>query len=103
MRRLKLRLHLMRMAAAAAVIAAGTLAAGAQLTGSNKSATGSDAPTIVGTGARLVVETVVVKDKKGNPITGLTEKDFAITEDGVPQKIAFCPSQSLTEAAKRRC
>ena len=96
----KLKLHLIRMAVAAAVVTAGTLAASAQLAGSNKSATGSDAPTIVGTGARLVVETVVVKDKKGNPITGLTEKDFTVTEDGVPQKIAFCTYQSLTEAAE---
>jgi VWFA-related protein len=96
----KLKFHLMRMAVAAAAVVLGTLVASAQLTGSNKSPTGSDAPTIVGTGARLVVETVVAKDKKGNPITGLTEKDFTVTEDGVPQKIAFCTYQSLTEAAE---
>jgi len=100
MRRPKLRFHLIGIAVAAVVFAAVTPAASAQLTGANKSPTGSEAPTIVGTGARLVVETVVVKDKKGNPITGLTEKDFTITEDGVPQKISFCTYQSLTEAAE---
>lgn len=45
--------------------------------------------------SQLVVETVVVKDKKGNPIDGLTAKDFTITEDGVPQKIRRCEQQTL--------
>ena len=36
---------------------------------------------------QLVVEAVVVKDKQGNPIRGLTAKDFTVTEDGVPQTI----------------
>jgi VWFA-related protein len=46
---------------------------------------------------QLVVETVVAKDKKGNPLQGLTAKDFAITEDGVPQTISFCELQQLPE------
>jgi VWFA-related protein len=37
----------------------------------------------------LVVEVVVVKDKNGNPIRGLTEKDFIVTEDDVPQTIGL--------------
>lgn len=44
---------------------------------------------------RLVVETVVVKDKQGKPIEGLTAKDFTITEDGVAQEIRFCERQEL--------
>jgi VWFA-related protein len=47
--------------------------------------------------ARLVIETVTVKDKKGAPIAGLTDKDFTVTEDGVAQKISFCDYQSLPE------
>ena len=47
---------------------------------------------------QLVVETVVVKDKKGTPIEGLTRKDFTVTEDGVPQAIAFFDHQKLPEA-----
>jgi VWFA-related protein len=47
---------------------------------------------------QLVVETVVVKDKQGNPIHGLTAKDFAVTEDGVPQTISFCEHQDLANA-----
>ena len=50
------------------------------------------------TTSQLVVETVSVKDKDGNPITGLTAKDFAITEDGVPQTIKFFEFQELSDA-----
>ena len=47
---------------------------------------------------QLVVETVIVKDKNGNPVEGLTAKDFTITEDGKPQAISFCEYQTLKEA-----
>jgi VWFA-related protein len=36
-----------------------------------------------------------VKDKKGNPVEGLTTKDFTVTENGVPQTISFCERQEL--------
>ena len=75
------------------------LYAGAQLTGANKPATGLDAPTIQTT-VRLIIETVVVKDKKGDPIRGLTAKDFAVTEDGTPETIKICEEQTLTEASE---
>ncbi|MEO8597058.1 MAG: VWA domain-containing protein [Candidatus Solibacter sp.] len=48
---------------------------------------------------QLVVETVSVKDKNGNPVEGLTAKDFTITEDGVPQTISFCEFQKLEDIA----
>jgi VWFA-related protein len=47
------------------------------------------------TGSLLIVETVTVKDKQGNPIEGLTTKDFTITEDGEPQAISFVEFQRL--------
>jgi VWFA-related protein len=47
--------------------------------------------------AQLVVETVIVKDKNGKPIEGLTAKDFSITEDGKPQVIKFCEYQALKD------
>ena len=49
--------------------------------------------------AQLVVETVVVKDKNGNPVEGLTAKDFTITEDGVAQNIRFFEFQKLERAS----
>lgn len=49
------------------------------------------------TSAQLVVETVSVKDKAGRPVSGLTAKDFAITEDGVPQQIRLFEEQKLDE------
>lgn len=45
--------------------------------------------------SQLVVETVVVKDKQGNFVRGLTEKDFQVTEDGVPQNVRICEYQQL--------
>ena len=39
--------------------------------------------------ANLVIEEVGVKDKSGKAIGGLTKEDFAVTEDGKPQSIAF--------------
>ena len=80
-----------------AALLLGTLAAAPQQTGQNTP------PDVKGTAkiavsTQLVVETVVVKDKKGNPIEGLTAKDFTVAENGVPQAIRFCEHQELPEA-----
>jgi VWFA-related protein len=45
--------------------------------------------------SQLVVETVVVKDKEGKFIPGLSAKDFTVTEDGTAQTIRFCEHQNL--------
>ena len=42
--------------------------------------------------ANLVSVDVIVKDKKGNPVTDLKREDFTVTENGVPQKIEFFDS-----------
>jgi VWFA-related protein len=47
---------------------------------------------------QLVVEVVVVKDKDGNTIEGLTEKDFTVTEDNVPQTISMFHMERLDDA-----
>jgi VWFA-related protein len=44
---------------------------------------------------QLVVETVVVRDKQGQIISGLKLEDFLLTEDGVPQTIKFFEFQQL--------
>jgi len=70
----------------------------AQQIGQNKTAAGADTFTLA-VKVQLVVEAVQVKDKDGKPITGLTAKDFALTEDGAPQTIRFCEHQNLTALA----
>src|ERR1700678_2095915 len=71
-----------------------TLSAEAQQIGQNAVPGNGDTPTL-SVRSQIVIETVVVKDKKGNTIDGLTAKDFTLTEDGVPQTIRFCEQQSL--------
>src|SRR3984885_12300074 len=66
----------------------------AQQIGQNTSANASGTYTLTAK-AQLVVETVVVKDKQGKFIPGLTAKDFTVTEDGAPQTIRFCEHQDL--------
>src|SRR6266566_800285 len=73
-----------------------TLAAAAQQIGQNAPSKSSQTPSISVT-TQLVVETVMVKDKAGNPIEGLTAKDFIVTENGVPQTVRFCEHQKLPE------
>ena len=48
--------------------------------------------------AQLVIETVTVTDKGGNPVSGLTAKDFSVTENGAPQTIRFFEEQKLQDA-----
>jgi VWFA-related protein len=74
------------------------LAAHAQLTGQNKSPDQNAPPTISVT-TNLVIETVSVKDKSGNTITGLTKNDFVLTEDGVPQTLSYAEYQHLPQDA----
>ena len=74
------------------------LPARAQVTGQNTQAN-SDGTYTLTAGSQLVVETVTVKDKKGNPIDNLTAKDFTVTEDGAAQSIRIFEHQSLPETA----
>jgi VWFA-related protein len=71
-----------------------TLSAGAQTIGQNKTSDAAQTYTL-SVRSQLVVETVVIKDKQGKPIEGLTANDFTLTEDGVPQKIRYCEYQTL--------
>src|SRR5260370_30108942 len=61
------------------------------------SAAGSDIAKF-SSSTQLVIETINVKDKSGNPVLGLTAKDFTVTEDGVPQAVKFFEFQKLEEA-----
>ncbi len=71
--------------------------ASAQQIGQNKGPGGATTYTL-SVQSHLVVETVTVKDSAGKFIPGLTAKDFAITEDGVPQEVRVCEHEDLTHA-----
>ncbi len=47
---------------------------------------------------KLVVQTVTVTDRNGRVVEGLTAADFAVTEDGVAQDIAFVEFQRVDAA-----
>jgi VWFA-related protein len=47
---------------------------------------------------KLVVQTVTVTDRNGTVVEGLTAPDFAVTEDGVAQDIAFVEFQRVEGA-----
>ena len=49
----------------------------------------SSAPPTVSVTTRLVFEDVLVKDAHGNPVRGLTQQDFQLTEDGKPQTVEY--------------
>src|SRR5579863_10229522 len=87
------------MRLAITILALATLAAPAQQIGQNAPA-GKAAATFT-TGTQLVVEAVVVTDKTGSPVEGLTAKDFTVTENGAPQTIRFFEHQKLPEAGSQ--
>jgi len=45
--------------------------------------------TVIRSSVRLVQVSVVVEDKKGDPVAGLKAEDFTVLDEGRPQKIAF--------------
>src|SRR5262249_13422973 len=51
---------------------------------------------------QLVVQTVSVTDKNGKPIEGLTQDDFIITEDNVPQTIGVFQFERFDDSAPPR-
>jgi VWFA-related protein len=91
----------LRMTACAgiSIVLLQTLPAAAQQIGQNARLRAKGTATIR-VSTQLVVETVSVKDKNGNPIGGLNAKDFTVTENGVSQAISFCEHQELPEAPR---
>ncbi len=78
-------------------MALGCGVASGQVVGGNAKPGGDQTYTMSVT-TKLVIEAVNVKDKQGKSITGLTAKDFTVTEDGVAQKVSFAEYQELPTA-----
>jgi len=58
----------------------------------------SQEPFTIKVNTQLVVQTVVVKDKDGKLVEGLSERDFVLTEDNIPQTISVFQFQRLDDA-----
>src|SRR5712675_423831 len=59
----------------------------------------SDGDDVIKVTSNLVSLDVIVRDKKGKPLTDLKPEDFAVSENGVPQKIEFFDSTLTTSEA----
>ena len=68
---------------------------GARRRASRVVAPGTVAASEFGTSTAAVLVDVVVRDKKGKPVSGLTAEDFQVFEDGVPQKVISCDASGL--------
>ena len=62
----------------------------------DKPPTKSDDQDVIKITSNLVSLDVIVKDKKGKPVTDLKAEDFTVSENGVPQKIEFFDSTLST-------
>jgi VWFA-related protein len=60
-----------------------------------------DADDVIKVSSNLVNVDVMVKDKKGKPITDLKEGDFILSENGVRQNIAFFDSTLVADNAPK--
>src|SRR5258708_5100005 len=57
-----------------------------------KQTKGADDDDVIKVTSNLVSLDVIVKDKKGKPVTDLKPEDFTVSENGVSQKIDFFDS-----------
>src|SRR4051812_14791734 len=85
----------------AAVCLAGLLISTTKVQGQGPTSNQAGATPTIRVNTRLVLVDVVVKDKKGNAITGLKAEDFSVQEKGKTQKIAFLttPGEAEKQAA----
>ncbi len=92
-----MRMHELQTAVGLSLVAVlFAVCAGGQQIGQNAPA-GANNPSTFITSTQLVIETVAVTDKNGNPVEGLTAKDFTVTENDQPQTIRFFEHQKLPQ------
>lgn len=63
---------------------------------SNPGAGAQQSPPVIRATTRLVQISVVVTDKKGQPITGLKKEDFTLLDEGKSEDIAFFTAEETT-------
>ena len=51
--------------------------------------------------SRAVLVDVIVTDKSGNPVKGLKQSDFTLTEDGKPQSVGYFEEHTAEDLARR--
>ncbi len=61
---------------------------------------GEEAPPAFPAEVEQVIVDLVVTDKKGNPVSGITMDDLVVTEDDVPQAIISFEAAEGAEAAE---
>ena len=76
-----------------------TLAGGSVLIGQQAPAVQQPVRPLFTSHVNLVLVDVVVRDKDGNLVKGLTEKDFQVSEDGKPQEIQKFLYEEITAKA----
>lgn len=89
------------------IVLAASAAAGAQAAQANQTATPNSpsGPTVqnptteLRVGSQLVLVPTLVATKRGEPVFTLTAADFAVTDDGVPQKLRLEPDAGSTPLA----
>ena len=57
-------------------------------------ATNADTPPPIRSTTRLVQVSVIVTDKKGEPVSGLSKQDFVVLDEGKTQEIAFLSAEA---------
>lgn len=65
------------------------LAFALQMAAQRPSSPGTDEIPLLKANARAVLVDVVVTDSHGNPVTGLHQQDFKLTENGKPESVVF--------------
>ena len=80
------------------------LAATLALAPSMPRAGAQETPPVLKTGVEMVTVDVVVTDKTGNPVTGLSREDFTVLDEGAPQTLVnfevVAPAMGNDEAAQ---
>jgi VWFA-related protein len=89
--------RILRRLVVLSVLPLGAASLFAQEPGPETPVPGEETPPRFGAGVEQVVVDLVVIDRKGNPVPGLTSDDMVVKEDGIPQKIVSFEAVALPD------